>query len=98
MKNNGSVGNAEMISYAIGETAFGRLLIAWSERGLCALRRLNGSGAADALEDLRRELRGADLVEDSPEGGKWFERIKQVLAGRLEAGRLPLDLRGTPFQ
>jgi AraC family transcriptional regulator of adaptative response/methylated-DNA-[protein]-cysteine methyltransferase len=87
---------SECVWYATDRDAgaVGTVLVAWSERGLCAI--LLGDDAAALREDLERRFRGIELIAVPGES-----RVAQVLAfleepdGRLE---LPLDPRGTEFQ
>ena len=50
------------ITFAIAPTPLGRLLIAATERGLCAVR--FGENAADLERDLRKEFHAAELHRD----------------------------------
>ncbi len=89
-------GAGSVIRYAIADSALGKMLVATTERGVCAV------AFADADVELVKELRGrfkkAELVRDD---AALAERVKCV-AGYLEendaAAELPLDVRATAFQ
>jgi AraC family transcriptional regulator, regulatory protein of adaptative response / methylated-DNA-[protein]-cysteine methyltransferase len=89
-------GMASPIRFAVAGCTLGSILVAASERGVCAI--LLGD-AADALErDLRQRFPGATLIVGDAE----FERMVSEVVTFVEAPRagldLPLDLRGTAFQ
>lgn len=74
----------------------GVLLVARSERGICAV--LLGDDPADLERDLRQRLPEARLRRRDPE----MRLVAASVAAFVEAPRrdlaLPLDLRGTAFQ
>jgi AraC family transcriptional regulator of adaptative response/methylated-DNA-[protein]-cysteine methyltransferase len=87
--------NAE-IRFAVGECSLGSILVARSERGVCAILLGNDPDAlARELQDRfpRASLIGADAA---------FEDLVARVVGLVEAPRigldLPLDVRGTAFQ
>lgn len=90
---NGGAGAA--IRYACADTALGRLLVAASPAGVCALR----FGEEPALVDeLRSEFPGATLLHDPVAVQPFMEAVNAHLAGRQPALELPLDLKATAFQ
>jgi AraC family transcriptional regulator of adaptative response/methylated-DNA-[protein]-cysteine methyltransferase len=87
--------NAE-IHFAVGECSLGSILVARSERGVCAIFLGNDPDAlARELQDRfpRATLIGGDAA---------FEDVVAKVVGLVEAPRLgfdlPLDVRGTAFQ
>ena len=84
------------IRFAIGECSLGSILVARSDRGVCAIQ------LGDDPDALARELQdrfpNARLIGGEPE----FERLVARVVGLVEAPGigldLPLDLRGTAFQ
>jgi AraC family transcriptional regulator of adaptative response/methylated-DNA-[protein]-cysteine methyltransferase len=84
------------ISYTIATSALGRLLVAATERGVCAI----SLGKSDrALElALAAEYPAATLNRDRNRLGTWTQRVLDHLAGRLPRLDLPLDVRATAFQ
>jgi AraC family transcriptional regulator, regulatory protein of adaptative response / methylated-DNA-[protein]-cysteine methyltransferase len=87
--------NAE-IRFAIGETSLGSVLVAASERGVCAI--LFGETPKALAADLQERFPKARLVG----GDRPFERWVAKVLGFVEAPRLgldlPLDIRGTVFE
>jgi AraC family transcriptional regulator of adaptative response/methylated-DNA-[protein]-cysteine methyltransferase len=86
----------ELILFCTERCALGMVLVAKSERGLCAL--LLGDDAAALATDLRRRFPGADLREDSSTLAALVSQVTAFLdqpAGGLEAA---LDLRGSAFE
>ena len=84
------------IEFAIAECALGALLVARSQRGVCAISLGDDPGAL--LRELQDRFPRADLVG----GDAGFERLVAQVVGFVEAPRLgldlPLDVRGTAFQ
>jgi AraC family transcriptional regulator, regulatory protein of adaptative response / methylated-DNA-[protein]-cysteine methyltransferase len=84
------------IRFAVGECSLGSILVAASERGVCAI---SIGDDPDALaRDLQDRFPRARLIG----GDAGFEQIVAKVVGFVEAPRLglelPLDVRGTAFQ
>lgn len=84
------------IRFAIGECSLGAILVARSERGVCAI---SIGDDPDALaRDLQDRFPRARLIG----GDAGFEQLVARVVGHVEAPRfgldLPLDIRGTAFQ
>lgn len=85
-----------MIRYAIGSCSLGRVCIARSDRGICAVK--FGDGVRELEAKLRASFPGATLQRDQ-EGLSDALRRVQALIEDPEAGfDLPVDAKGTPFQ
>lgn len=89
-------GTNAAIRFAVGECSLGAILVAQSQRGVCAILLGDDPGVlVRQLEDRfpRAELIGADAG---------FEELVARVVGLVEAPRvgldLPLDIRGTAFQ
>lgn len=84
------------ITYTISESRLGRLLVAASPKGLCMI----AIGKSDS--ELERRVRPhfpTDTVKrDDRAMAAMRKAVEARVAGRDLDGRLPLDLRGTPFQ
>ncbi|NMG75561.1 bifunctional DNA-binding transcriptional regulator/O6-methylguanine-DNA methyltransferase Ada [Aromatoleum diolicum] len=84
------------IRFAVGECSLGAILVAQSERGICAI--LMGDDADALVRDLQDRFPSAHLVG----GDAGFEELVARVVGFVEAPRvgldLPLDVRGTAFQ
>jgi len=89
-------GVAERIRFAIGECSLGSILVAASERGVCAIAL--GDEPEPLLRGLERQFPKAELVG----GDRPFERLVALVVGLVEqpwrARAMPLDIRGTAFQ
>jgi AraC family transcriptional regulator of adaptative response/methylated-DNA-[protein]-cysteine methyltransferase len=87
--------NAE-IRFAIGECSLGAILVAASERGVCAI--LLGDDPEALARDLQDRFPRATLIGGDSE----FEELVSRVVGFVEAPALgldlPLDVRGTAFQ
>jgi AraC family transcriptional regulator, regulatory protein of adaptative response / methylated-DNA-[protein]-cysteine methyltransferase len=88
----------EVIRYGAGVTEVGRVLVAVTPRGLCALRLLEGTTLAAEVDDLRGKYPHAEFQEDARAVTAMLGKINAVLEGQQEASSIPLDLHGTPFQ
>lgn len=84
------------IRFAVGECTLGAILVAASERGICAI--LLGDDPEDLLRDLQDRFPKAALIG----GDKAFEDWMAKVVGFVEAPQLgldlPLDVQGTAFQ
>ncbi len=89
-------GKDETIYFVVGETSLGSLLVARSERGICAI--LLGDDPAHLLQGLEDSFPHATLLG----GDAGFEQTIARVVGLVEAPHLgidlPLDIRGTVFQ
>ena len=85
-----------VIRFAVGESSLGAILVAQSERGICAI--LLGDDPHKLVHDLQDQFPRAELLG----GDKSFERLVAQVVGFVEAPQLglnlPLDVRGTVFQ
>jgi AraC family transcriptional regulator, regulatory protein of adaptative response / methylated-DNA-[protein]-cysteine methyltransferase len=88
-------GLGERIRYACAGSTLGWVLVAASERGVCAV--LLGDEPARLIEDLRRRFANAELAEADRE---FAETVTNVLLciETPQASILPLDMQGTAFQ
>ena len=85
-----------MILFAVGESSLGSILVASTEKGVCAISLGNNPDAL--VKDLQDRFPKARLVG----GDREFERLVSKVIGFVEAPNvgldLPLDVRGTAFQ
>jgi len=84
------------VSYAIFSSALGRLLVAATPRGLCAVR--FGESAAELERGLREEFRAATIVRDDAALQPYLQPLLASLRGEHVTVDLPLDVRATAFQ
>jgi AraC family transcriptional regulator, regulatory protein of adaptative response / methylated-DNA-[protein]-cysteine methyltransferase len=84
------------IRFAVGECSLGSILVAKSEKGVCAI--LIGDDPEALVHDLQDRFGRARLIG----GDADFERLVAQVVGFVEAPNLgldlPLDVRGTAFQ
>jgi AraC family transcriptional regulator, regulatory protein of adaptative response / methylated-DNA-[protein]-cysteine methyltransferase len=84
------------IRFAIGECSLGSILVAASDRGVCAI--LLGDDPEALVRALQDWFPRASLIGADPE----FEKLVARVVGFIEAPALgldlPLDVRGTAFQ
>ncbi|MDP9526218.1 bifunctional DNA-binding transcriptional regulator/O6-methylguanine-DNA methyltransferase Ada [Pseudomonas protegens] len=84
------------IRFAVGQCSLGAILVARSERGVCAI--LLGDDPNQLVEQLQDKFPRANLLGADAD----FERLVAQVVGFVEAPAigldLPLDLRGTAFQ
>ena len=86
----------ETIRYALVPCALGRLLVAATAKGVCAVK----LGAADAA--LVAELAGEFPAAELQAGGLprvWVDSVSRAMDQRpVKAAEVPLDVQGTAFQ
>jgi AraC family transcriptional regulator, regulatory protein of adaptative response / methylated-DNA-[protein]-cysteine methyltransferase len=91
-----SGGTGTTIRFAVGECSLGSILVASSEKGVCAISL--GDDPDALVRDLQDQFPKARLIG----GDKKFERMVAQVVGFIEAPKtgldLPLDVRGTAFQ
>lgn len=89
-------GIGAVIRFAVGQCSLGAILIAQSQRGICAI--LLGDDPDDLARDLQDQFPKAELIG----GDAGFEQLAAQVVGFIEAPaiglNLPLDVRGTVFQ
>lgn len=84
------------ILFTVEESTLGRVLVARSARGLCAV--LMGDDEAALERDLRGRFRGSEVRRDDRELGLLGARVVAFLEAPDMPLDVPLDLRGTEFQ
>ncbi|AVD90832.1 bifunctional DNA-binding transcriptional regulator/O6-methylguanine-DNA methyltransferase Ada [Pseudomonas sp. SWI44] len=89
-------GAGATIRFALGECSLGAILVAQSEKGICAI--LLGDDPEALLHELQDQFPKASLIGGDSE----FERLVAEVVGFVEAPSiglaLPLDVQGTAFQ
>jgi AraC family transcriptional regulator of adaptative response/methylated-DNA-[protein]-cysteine methyltransferase len=84
------------ITYTVVPCPLGALLVAATERGVCAVTL--GDDAERLSAGLRREYPAAQIHEDATYLSEAVEAILRHLAGEQPHLDLPLDIRATAFQ
>lgn len=89
-------GSGTTIRFAVGECSLGAILVAATEKGVCAIQFGNDPDAL--VRDLQERFPKARLIG----GDESFERVVAKVVGFVEAPShgldLPLHVRGTAFQ
>ena len=87
---------AATIRYAIADSPLGRMLIAATDRGVCAIQFARSDG--ELIEGLKREFPFA--VRKPDDGGlhAWVAALLSKMTGNELNAALPLDIRATAFQ
>ncbi len=89
-------GSGAAIRFAIGACSLGAILVASTERGICAI--LMGDDADALARDLQDRFPQAELLGAEPA----YEQVVARVVAMVEAPGigldLPLDVRGTAFQ
>jgi AraC family transcriptional regulator of adaptative response/methylated-DNA-[protein]-cysteine methyltransferase len=89
-------GDRTQIRFAIGQCSLGSILVAATNKGVCAI--LMGSDPDALVRQLQDRFNKAELVGGDAE----FEKLVAQVIGFLEEPRLgldlPLDVQGTAFQ
>ena len=89
-------GSRVRIKYTIADCLLGRVLVAATEKGVCAVRL--GDSDRTLESDLLREYPAADVTRDEKTLAKWVEQLVDHLAGKRPHLDLPLDVQATAFQ
>jgi len=89
-------GAGETIRFAVGDCSLGSVLVASSEKGVCAV--FLGADPDVLAKELQNRFRNARLIG----GDRDYERVVASVIGLVEKPQsefeLPLDVRGTAFQ
>lgn len=89
-------GAGARIGFTTAACELGRLLVAATSRGLCAVRL--GDSDEELEATLRAEFPEAEISPDPRALGGYLEAILGHLAGQQTSLELPLDVRATAFQ
>jgi AraC family transcriptional regulator of adaptative response/methylated-DNA-[protein]-cysteine methyltransferase len=89
-------GRTMQIRYTLAACPLGRLLLAGTERGICAV--YLGDGDARLEAELSREFPAAEVRRDDDGLYAWVCELVNHLSGQQPHLDLPLDVRATAFQ
>jgi len=94
-------GEGLVIRYTVVPSPLGRLLVAVTDRGVCAVSM--GDSDDTLVDSLRREFARAELRRVDAGADDWLAaQVRRVAEEVTQPGRdgapIPLDLRGTAFQ
>ncbi|HCL41651.1 MAG TPA: bifunctional transcriptional activator/DNA repair enzyme protein Ada, partial [Pseudomonas sp.] len=88
-------GQLQRITFATGPCPLGRVLMAQSDAGVCAI--LLGDSDEELERDLRARFAKAECVADNTLG-EHLAAVVALIETPHSAPPLPLDIRGTAFQ
>jgi len=89
-------GEGLRIDYTIVDSHIGRVLLAATERGACAVCMGASDEAVEAA--LRKDYYAADIHRDDAGMKKWAEALQSYFDGHEFPRDLPLDVQATAFQ
>jgi AraC family transcriptional regulator of adaptative response/methylated-DNA-[protein]-cysteine methyltransferase len=89
-------GAGEMIRWSVAQSPLGRVLVACTERGLCAV--LFADSAEEAERELRQRFPRAELQRDSAGLREAADFVLSQMTENPGAASLPFDVRATAFQ
>ena len=89
-------GTPEQLRYAITSCPLGLLLMAASDRGLCAL--LFADDEQALIDELQARFPAGELQRDQAGLQDWLDAVLTQLQNPSRRADLPLDLRGSAFQ
>jgi AraC family transcriptional regulator of adaptative response/methylated-DNA-[protein]-cysteine methyltransferase len=84
------------IRFAIGQSSLGAILVARTERGVCAI--LLGDDPDTLARDLQDRFPQARLIGGDADFEQWVARVVGLVEAPALGLDLPLDVRGTAFQ
>ena len=89
-------GKGLAIAYTVRTVPIGRVLVAATARGVCAVKL--GAQARPLERALAEEFPEAEIARDTAALAPAMDAIAAYLAGDATLARVPLDVRGTVFQ
>jgi AraC family transcriptional regulator of adaptative response/methylated-DNA-[protein]-cysteine methyltransferase len=87
---------ADVLFFGLGDTALGKILLARSAKGVCAI--LLGDDACELDRDLASRFPEATRVENKVTVRDDLAKVVRYAAKPSEGLKLALDMRGTPLQ
>ena len=91
-----SGGSGAAIRFAVGECSLGSILVAATDKGVCAI--LLGDKPEALVRELEDRFPRATLVGGDPGFEQWVAKVVGFVEAPALGLDLPLDVRGTAFQ
>jgi AraC family transcriptional regulator of adaptative response/methylated-DNA-[protein]-cysteine methyltransferase len=91
-----SGGNGASIRFTVGECSLGSILVAATEKGVCAI--LLGNDPDALVRDLQDRFPRAQLLGGDQDFEQWVAKVVGFVEAPALGLNLPLDVRGTAFQ
>jgi AraC family transcriptional regulator of adaptative response/methylated-DNA-[protein]-cysteine methyltransferase len=89
-------GQGIRIDYTIVDCSLGRLLVAATERGICAVRL--GDSDPELVRSLTNEYPNAEIQHARSRIEQWVNALLEHLDGEQPSLKLPVDVQATAFQ
>jgi AraC family transcriptional regulator, regulatory protein of adaptative response / methylated-DNA-[protein]-cysteine methyltransferase len=89
-------GTGADIRFAVGECSLGSILVAASDKGVCAI--LFGDDPDTLARDLQDQFPKANLIGGDETFDRWVAQVVGFVEDPAVGLALPLDIRGTSFQ
>lgn len=89
-------GKGMEIQFALGECSLGTILVATSEKGICAISL--GSDPEQLLQAFQEQFANANLIPGGKRFDAWVAKVVAFVEAPGVGLSLPLDIRGTAFQ
>ncbi|MBC7793464.1 MAG: bifunctional DNA-binding transcriptional regulator/O6-methylguanine-DNA methyltransferase Ada, partial [Clostridia bacterium] len=89
-------GRGESIRFAVAESTLGKVLVAMTDKGICAITL--GNDSAELVRDLHRRFPRATLAPCDAKFAKTLASVVALVEQPGSSHALPLDIRGTAFQ
>lgn len=96
MQRDFTTTTADVLSYAVADSDLGKVLVARSTTGVCAI--LLGDDAEDLHADLAKRFPRSTLVASEAMVRDDMAKVLRYIAKPSDGLHLTLDMRGTPFQ
>ncbi len=90
------LGRGAKIHFAVGLCSLGSVLVAASERGVCAITL--GDDPEELLCDLQQRFAQAEILPGEEQFNRWVSRVVGFIDAPGTKLDLPLDVQGTVFQ
>jgi len=87
---------AAVVRYTIADSPLGRMLIAATDKGICAIQFADSD--QELMQGLMREFPFATRRRDDEAMADWHEKLERLICGEESNPSLPLDIRATAFQ
>jgi AraC family transcriptional regulator of adaptative response/methylated-DNA-[protein]-cysteine methyltransferase len=94
-KKSPTRGDAITIRYGFHRSTFGECFIAITEKGICSLEFVGRSDKDQAVADIEKQWRHAQIVHDQKATKAYADKI---FGGSTKKPRLPVHVKGTDFQ
>ena len=89
-------GVGAVIRFAVGQSSLGAIVVAQSQRGICAI--LLGNDPDQLVRDLQDQFPKAEIIGCDGEFEQWVAEVVGFIEAPAMGLHLPLDIQGTAFQ